>query len=195
MKTEKAKLIERIILVDTGYVDDVSGILHHNYQQTLNRGIAPADLAKWLVNCGLDAGWRTEKAEGVQVVFVRFAGNPGWTNFQPDVAYKELDGMAFRDDMLGEFILSVVDEEDAESQDPLFVQCVRALEEDKAKHDVVLVPNMPRYGAELAEVLEHAKNSRYTLLSMQDPGGKGFTHVQLGFGLLDAMGISPEELG
>jgi hypothetical protein len=106
---------------------------------------------------------------------------------------KEVDGQAFRDDKLGEFLLSAVTEEDINAGKPLFVQCVQALVEDKKKRSVVLVPDMARYGDLLDEQLAADRQFEVTLLSMQPHSANGVNHVLTGFGLMHAMGIRPEE--
>ena len=189
---EKTILKDRIILIDADHADAVAADLRSNFKRMLGREIPAADMASWLVCCALDAGWKTEQGE-VQVVFVHSAACRKLSHFLPANLEKEVDGQAFRDDKLGEFLLSAVTEEDINAGKPLFVQCVQALVEDKKKRSVVLGPDMARYGDLLDEQLAADRQFEVTLLSMQPHSANGVNHVLTGFGLMHAMGIRPEE--
>ena len=108
---EKTILKDRIILIDADHADAVAADLRSNFKRMLGREIPAADMASWLVCCALDAGWKTEQGE-VQVVFVHSAACRKLSHFLPANLEKEVDGQAFRDEKLGEFLLSAVAEED-----------------------------------------------------------------------------------
>lgn len=190
---EKAILKDRIILVDADHADAVAADLRANFKRMIGREIPPADMASWLVCCALDAGWKSE-ADQVQVVFVYSAASKNLRHFLPADLQTEVDGQAFRDEALGEFLLSAVAEEDINAGKPLFVQCFQALVEDKKKRSVVLVPDLSRYGEALDELLSSPHECEVTLLSMLPHSVEGVSHVVSGYGLMHAMGIRSDEL-
>lgn len=190
---EKAILKDRIILIDAGHADAVAADLRANFKRMIGRDIPAADMASWLVCCALDAGWKSEDGQ-VQVVFVHSAKGKEMTNFLPSDLDTEVDGKAFRDDALGEFLLSAVQEEGINVGKPLFVQCFQALVEDKKTRNVVLFPDLERYGDLLDEQFAKEHDCKVTVLSMQPPRpADSISHVVAGFGLMHAMGIRPEE--
>ncbi len=191
MKSEKVKLNKRIILVDTAYTDTVCGILRRHFGAEGGQPVPAADMAQWLVCCALDAEWRQADEEPTQVVFVRPKGFTRMENFVPGILDTEMDGMAFSDPSLGEFLLSVVTEEEVNGGDPLFLQCFRALEQDSSAHHCALVADTARYGSELRQALKEAKNCTATLISMDpQPETAGpFRQEVLGYSLMHAMHI------
>ena len=189
---EKVTLKDKIILVDADHVQTVANVLRSDFERMLKRPIEKVDMAAWLLCCALDANWKGNQNE-VQVVFVHSEGQSVMADFLPGDLAKEVDGKAFRDEVMGEFLLSAVKEESINAGKPLFVQCFQALVEDKKKRSVILVPNLQRYGDALIEQLEHENECTTTMLSMLPFEGKSFAHVVLGFSLIKAMGIRSEE--
>ena len=212
---ERQQFKENVILVDADYLDSVAGDMRRNFSQFLGRQIPEADLAEWLVCAALDGGipedekvkqaWaETEKKEAfdvqsaqeVQVVFVRSLAKTMLQHFLPANLLAGIDGQAFRDPFLGEFLISVVPEEKITGQtEPLFAESARYLQNCSDVKRLILVPNLQKYGSIILGDLEKAEEgASVVILSMQPEEGRGFRSEILGYSLMHALGIAPEEL-
>lgn len=190
---EKTKGKEHVILVDADYVDGVVSTLMRDFQNMLGHAIPLADMADWLICCALDAGVNVSASSQVQVIFVRSVKKLVMAGFNPGDLTTQLDGQAFRDERLGEFLLSTICDEQVNEGSPLTVQCVETLLSDKQTRTLTLVPDMQRYGQELMPLLQQEHDCQVTLLSMQPQPGERWNIVQLGYSLMHAMGIRSEE--
>lgn len=199
---ERQQFKETVILVDADYLDGLASDLRSNFTKVLGRDVPVADLAEWLVCAALDGGApEDEKGESqgeVQVVFIRSLSKTRLDHFEPGNMLSGLDGQAFRDPYLGEFLLSVVPEEKPAGQtEPLFAESTRYLLTCKEIKRLVLVPDMQKYGDYLREDIGKAEGEdvpRVVILAMQPEEGGGYQTEILGYSLLHALGIAPEEL-
>lgn len=192
-----------VILLDADYVDKVAFDLTVNFERMLMRRIPQADLAQWLVCVALDGGLLYDgeaevasdggRKDGIQVVFLHGEGRAEMKCFTPG-RFADVDGQAFRDERLGEFLMSAVRCEHM-AGDAFFVECVEALLSSDEVRTVVLIPDMERYGAVLKSLLSReGRKKDVTLLTMQPESGRGFQSEILGYSLMHAMGIRGEEL-
>ena len=197
---QKENFKETVILVDADYVDGVAFDLTVNFERMLMRRIPQADLAQWLVCVALDGGAAPHEGEGsgahgdeTQVIFLHRPDAEGMKNFAPG-RYADLDGQAFRDPHLGEFLMSALRDEVPTGED-LFVECTAALLGSEEVKTVILVPDMERSGGALKTLLaREGRKKDVTLLAMQPESGRGFQSEILGYSLMHAMGIRGEEL-
>lgn len=189
---QKTELKENVILVDANHVDHVASHLRSTFQQMLGRDIPAVDLATWLVCCALDGGVPEGKNE-VQCVLLHSKEKQQLEQFVPAGLQSEIDGNAFMDPALGEFLMSVVPQEEL-SGDNLFVQCAQVVLDASEVKRVVLVPNestVDELGKTLSEI---PQGKQVTLLTMQPRDARGYQENMLGFSLMHAMGIKSEEL-
>lgn len=191
----KKEVRENILLVDADALDETIGQLRAFMSQRLGRELPAADLASWIVCCAMDAGWDKSGDKGVnsRVVFVRSAEKTQMQHLQPGDLTTELDGKAFTDPYMGEFLLSVVTEEGNQGQQPLYVQCVETLLADAAKHQLLLVPDVARCAAGLQQAVK-GNEARVKVMGMRLDAWPGMDVMQLGFGLLHAMNVSPDDV-
>lgn len=189
---EQTRWKENVVLVDADYVDEVAFDLTVNFERMLERRIPPADLAQWLVCVALDGGVNGSGNE-VQVVMVHGKGKTGLENFTPS-AYDEMDGHAFGENALGEFLLSVVPDEAPGHEAPLFVQAFEALSQAEGVKRLIGVPAMARYGEALQRVLRRVEGKDVTLLVMEPQAGRTFRTEILGYSLMNALGIRGDEI-
>ena len=186
---------QTVILVDADYADSVAFDLTVNFERMLMRRIPQADLAQWLVCVALDGSSLQLPQEGegsVQTIFLY--NKEVMQNFRPGRLVEDIDGQAFRDERLGEFLMSAVRKE-AMAGDQFFVECVETLLGSREVRTLVLVPDMEKYGAALKSLLaKEGRRKDVTLLSMQPESGRGFQSEILGYSLMHAMGIRGEEL-
>lgn len=188
---EQTQFKENVILVDADYVDEVAGNLKEYFRKTLSRDIPLADMADWLVCAALDGGVPAD-SKGVQCFFIHRPGTLCLKSFTPGDLRKELDGVGFKDQALGEFLLACLPDQ-SPVQDDFFCECVRALLGSKEVGRLVLVPDLARSGDGLTRLMAETKTDKQvTLLGMMPQ--EGFEHVMLGFSLLHAMGVKSEEI-
>ena len=189
---ETTEWCENVILVDADYVDSVAFNLTVNFERMLNRPIAKADLAQWLVCAALDGGLKQGQHE-VQVVLVHGKEKEAFENFVPANFKTELDGMAFSDAYLGEFRLSAVRVENLVSSEELFAQSLETLADTKEVKRMVVVPAMEKYAHKIRPILSRVDGKEITLLSMEPQTGSGFKQEILGYSLINALGIRADE--
>lgn len=188
---EQTQFKENVILIDADYADEVAGGLREYSQKMLSRDIPQADMADWLVCAALDGGIPANGG-GVQCFFIHRPDTRSLKSFCPGGVGKELDGVAFKDDAMGEFLLACLPDQ-SPVQDDFFCECVRALLGSNEVKHLVVVPDWARSGKELVHLMAAEKTSKQvTLLSMAPQ--EEFCHATLGFSMLHAMGVRSEEI-
>ena len=188
----KPQFQRNTIVVDADYLEEVASNLSTFLSGKIHRAIPSADLAEWLVCCAIDAS--VEGGENTfQVIFVHSAALASLAHFTPCDFSADLDGKAFRDPLMGEFLVSAVCDEHVNMGLPLFVQSVEILLSEPQVEKLILVANIKRFGDSLSPELEKsAKN--ITLLTMTPDEALPIHQEILGYSLLHAMGIEPDEL-
>ena len=197
-EAQNIKWSENIIIVDGDYIDHVAFDLIVNFERMLNRRIPAADFSQWVVNIALDGRLKPGNHE-TQVVLLHDKQNPKLENFAPADYAKELNGQAFKDSQLGEFIINAIatDDEVAEKDNVLLDLLKTVLSHEEVKR-IMLVPN-----AEDSHLISTLRSTRrdvddelkhITLFAMQPLEGGNFKQQILGYSLLNAMGISSSEI-
>ena len=191
---ERSKMKGNVILIDADYVDCVAAELTAGFQDMLFRSLPKADLAAWLVCSALD-GDIPEGDNEIQTIFIHTPEKEAMEYFEPGIMKKELDGLAFRDPIVGEFLMSSIpDTGNIMFDTPLMVQCVEAVLESKDVKRVVIVPEMTNGGDKILELIDKHKDKQVTLLTMEPIQQEGINHALLGYGIMYAMGIKGDEL-
>lgn len=193
----QAKWSENVILIDADYVDKVAFNLIVNFERMLNRPIPKAGMALWADCVSLDGGLR-EGDNQTQVVLIHSKGKQQMDNFEPSNFATDLSGKAFKDH-LGEFIFDAYPvEEDLVSQGDFFIDALQMITAQKEVKRVMVIPNAEDdyiYN-KVRETLNHLDDTdkRIMVYAMQPmPGGK-FQQEILGYSLMAALRIKPEEI-
>lgn len=189
---EKTEWKDTVVLIDADYVDSVAFNLIVNFERILNRPIPKADLAHWLVCVALDGGVPEGENE-IQVVLIHGKNKKEMENFTPS-AYAEMDGQAFRDPYVGEFMLSALADESPASTEALYVQAFETLVDAKEIKRLILAPDMTSYGTNLQRILHEVKEKEVALLAMEPLNLRGIRTDILGYSLMSALGIRSDEL-
>ena len=197
-EAQNIKWSENIIIVDGDYIDHVAFDLIVNFERMLNRRIPAAAFSQWAVNIALDGRLKPGNHE-TQVVLLHDRKNPKLENFAPADYLKELNGQAFKDSQLGEFIINAIatGDEVAEKDDVLLDLLKTILNHEEVKR-VMIVSNaedchlMSTLRSTLRDVDDELKH--ITLFAMQPLEGGNFKQQILGYSLLNAMGISASEI-
>lgn len=191
------KWAENVIIVDADYVDRVAFDLIVNFERMIGRKISRADMSQWAVCVALDGGLR-EGNHQTQLVLIHDKKRIGMENFSPSMFDKELNGQAFKDARLGEFLVSSYPVEELTGKEEFILEVVKAALAQKEVKRIMVVPNAEE-GSIYDEIraLMHAlddEERHVTLFTMQPlPGGK-FRQELLGYSLMNALGIKSNEI-
>ena len=197
-EAQNIKWSENIIIVDGDYIDHVAFDLIVNFERMLNRRIPATDFSQWAVNIALDGRLKLGNHE-TQVVLLHDKKNRKLENFAPADYEKELNGQAFKDPQLGEFIINsiVTSDEVAEKNNVLLDLLKTVLSHEEIKR-IMLIPNAEdsHLISTLRSTLRDADDElkHITLFAMQPLEGGNFKQQILGYSLLNAMGISSSEI-
>ena len=197
-EAQNIKWSENIIIVDGDYVDHVAFDLIVNFERMLNRRIPATDFSQWAVNIALDGRLKVGNHE-TQVVLLHDKKNPKLENFVPAEYEKELNGQAFKDPQLGEFIINAIATGDeATKKDDILLDLLKTVLNYGEVKRIMIVPNaedshlMSTLRSTLRNVDDELKH--ITLFAMQPLEGGNFKQQILGYSLLNAMGISSSEI-
>lgn len=191
------KWTENMIIADADYIDKVAFDLIVNFERMINRRIQPADMAQWAVCIALDGGLREGEHE-TQVVLIHDKQKMAMQNFRPANFEKDLNAQAFKDEKLGEFIISSYPtEEKMVGKDDFLVDVARTVCNAKEVKRVMIIPNSEVGDAydRLRDMLRQVDDEkRVTLFAMQPLPGGNFRQEILGYSLMNALGISADEI-
>ncbi len=191
------KWTENVIIADADYIDKVAFDLIVNFERMINRRIQPANMAQWAVCIALDGGLREGEHE-TQVVLIHDKQSMAMKNFRPANYEKDLNAQAFKDDKLGEFIISSYPtEEKMVGKDDFLVDVARTVCNAKEVKRVMIIPNSEVGDAydRLRDMLRQVDDEkRVTLFAMQPLPGGNFRQEILGYSLMNALGISADEI-
>ena len=198
LNTNNIKWSENVIIADADYIDKVAFDLIVNFERMINRRIQPADMAQWIVCIALDGGLREGEHE-TQVVLIHDKQTMAMKNFRPSHFEKDLNAQAFKDNKLGEFVISSYPTEDkVVGKDDFLVDVARTICNAKEVERVMIIPNSEAGDvyAQLRNMLRKVddEEKRITLFAMQPLPGGNFRQEILGYSLMKALGISAEEI-
>lgn len=197
LNTNNIKWSENVIIADADYIDKVAFDLIVNFERMINRRIQPADMAQWAVCVALDGGLREGEHE-TQVILIHNEQSKKMQNFCPADYEKDLNAQAFKDARLGEFVISSYPtEEKMVGKDDFLVDIARTVCNAKEVKRVMIVPNSEEGNAYdlLHDMLRKVDDEkRVTLFAMQPLPGGNFRQEILGYSLMNALGISANEI-
>lgn len=184
---------EQMIVADADYAGRVALRIASAFQDMLNRQVGEADLARWIDCVALDGGMRPGNQQ-TQVALVHDKHSLGMEPFSPS-AFDDIDGQAFSDS-LGEFLLSAVAVEDIVKKEDLIADMLElAMEREEVKRIVVVADcESGSCGERLRRALDKGNTERVTLLAMRPLPDGPFRQEQLGFSVMQALGIRSDEV-
>ena len=195
--TTTVKWSENVIIADADYVDHVAFDLTVNFERMLGRCIHAADISQWAVCVALDGGLRPGEHE-TQLVLVHNRDSKKIDNFKPSDYETELNAQAFKDEQLGEFLVTSLPVEDMVTKNQFMVELLQAVLAQEPVKRIMVIPNAdtPELYDELRHVLKNVddEQKRVTLFAMQPMMGGNFRQEILGYSLLSALGISADEI-
>ena len=195
---QEGKWSENVILVDADYVDKVAFNLIVNFERMLGRQIPKADMALWADCVALDGGLR-QGDNLTQVVLIHSKNKLQLDNFTPSNYADDLTNKAFKDH-LGEFIFDAYHaEEELVGYGDFFVDALQLISAQKEVKRIMVIPNAEDVHIynkvrETLNRIEDDDNKRITVFAMQPMPGGNFRQEILGYSLMAALNIKPDEL-
>ena len=191
---KKIQFAPNVMLIDASYLNQVIGDMREHFSTVLNRNLPQADLARLLECMGLDAGMRgTENS--IQVIFIYDSHLPKFTECIPSDLDKELNNVAFKGN-LGEFSIYSFQPSEMASIEDLFTESLQLVGECKDTKRIIAIPDEVIYGSKMEQFIKEMKGKeQITLFGMNPPAKTELYDFQiLGFAILQALGIRPDEL-
>ena len=189
------KFAEKVILIDTSYINKVTADLSQHFGQMIGRELPKADLPIFLECVAMDAA--IQPGENVlQVLLVYDKEHTKMDAFNPGDLKKELNDVAFKS-QLGEFQLNTFEPSDMADREAFFLEAVKLVADAKEVKHLVVVPSETEYGDKLPEILEKVdgKESIHVLGMNPLAPSKAFRWEMMGYAVLQALGIRSDELG
>lgn len=189
---------ENVIIVDADYIDDVAFNLTLNFERMLDRRIPAADFSQWIVNIALDGRMKPGNHE-TQVVVLHDKGKRQLDNYVPSSLGQELDKQAFKDETLGEFIINTIATGGKVTEkDEVMLDFLKIVLSHKEVSRIMIVPNAE--DGNIYNLLRNAlrdvddEEKHVTLFAMQPMEGGNFKQQILGYSIINAMGITADEI-
>ncbi len=196
--SQNIKMSENVIIVDADYIDDVAFNLTLNFERMLNRRIPAADFSQWIVNIALDGRMKPGNHE-TQVVVLHDKGKRQLDNYVPSSLGQELDKQAFKDETLGEFIINTIATGGKVTEkDEVMLDFLKIVLSHKEVSRIMIVPNAE--DGNIYNLLRNAlrdvddEEKHVTLFAMQPMEGGNFKQQILGYSIMNAMGITADEI-
>ena len=197
MKEENIRLSENVIIADADYIDRVAFLLSVQFERMIGRRIPPADMSQWAVCIALDGGLR-EGANETQLVLVHDKGKEKMENFVPTGFADELNGCAFRDEKIGEFIVNAYATSDSVSKTDYMEELLRTALAHEEVRRIMVIPDGEDGETydRVRQTLRQAapEDKRVTVFAMQPMAGGNFQQEILGYSVMNALGIKANEI-
>ncbi len=191
---KKIEFAQHVLLIDAAYLNKVVADMRVHFSQVLNRELPKADLACLLECIGLDAGLRGAD-NTIQVFLIYDAKLPKLTDCVPGDLEKELHSVAFKGN-LGEFSIYAFQPSELASREDLFIESLQLVGECKDTKRIVAIPDEIGYSKQLNSYIKEMKGKDgVTAFGMNPPAGElSYDFQILGFAILQALGVKPDEL-
>lgn len=164
----------------------------------LDRRIPAADFSQWIVNIALDGRMKPGNHE-TQVVVLHDKGKRQLDNYVPSSLGQELDKQAFKDETLGEFIINTIATGGKVTEkDEVMLDFLKIVLSHKEVSRIMIIPNAE--DGNIYNLLRNAlrdvddEEKHVTLFAMQPMEGGNFKQQILGYSIINAMGITADEI-
>ncbi|MBQ9644816.1 MAG: hypothetical protein IJV24_00470 [Prevotella sp.] len=193
MEQQQAQWAENIILADADHIDKVAFDLIVNFERMLGRRIPQADMPRWAECIALDGGLRQGDNQ-TNVILIHDKDHSALSNFTPANYHQELNGQAFNGP-LGEFVFSSIPTSPLADKLQLFADTLTFLLSISTVKRLMVIPDESNY-QRIHDIIRKADctDKHITVFAMQPMPGGHFAQEILGFSLLSALGIKPDEI-
>ena len=190
----KIQFAPTVMLIDAAYINKVVADMRVHFSQVLGRELPQADLACILECIGLDAGMRG-KDNMIQVILIYDAELPKFTDCVPSALEKELNNVAFKGS-LGEFSIYSFQPSEMATREDLFIESLQLIGTSKETKRILVVPEEMSYSHKLEPYIKEMKGKEHIAVFGMNPLPQTelYEFQLLGFAILQALGIKPDEL-
>lgn len=194
MEKEKLKTDDFVILIDADYLDEVGRSMRDYFSHIVKRNLPKADMPALIEGIALDGGIRPGDNK-IQVILVYSKVLGKFSFCEPSDLTEELHCVAFKSNV-GEFSFTSYSTENLVSHENLYSEFMEALATSQNTKLILLVGNMSSYNKDSVKLLQEVTDREVCYFNMNpDETCKySFKYANLGYGLLHAMGVKPEEL-
>lgn len=189
---------EQLIIIDAEYIDEMAQELKAFLQKAQNLTVHRADLAQLLVNIAADSSM-TRAEHSTQVVLVHEQKQRSFAHFLPQ-EFAELQGVAFADEVYGEFLVDSVPAPGIRSKSDLLCDVLQEAGSHDEVQRIALVaslhagtPDTAALSAVIDELKIHHKMQLFSLQAAEK-GLSGLAVHTLVFALLHAFGVNADDL-
>ena len=194
INNNELKFAEKVILIDTAYINKVTKDLSQHFGQVIGRELPKADLAIFLECVAMDAA--IQPGDNVlQVLFVYDKDENKMDAFNPSDLKNELSDVAFKS-QLGEFQLNAFEPSDMADRESFFLEAVKLVADAKEVKHLVIVPSESEYADKLPEIFDKVDGKESIhVLGMNPPAPSDkYQWEMLGYAVLQALGIRSNEI-
>ncbi len=194
MEKGKLKTDDYVILIDAGYLEEVGRSMHDYFNRIVKRSLPKADMPALIEGIALDSEIRPADNK-IQVIFVYPESLDKFSFCEPSDLAGNLHCVAFKSNV-GEFSFTSYSTENLVSHEELCGEFIEALTVSQNTKVVIVVGNMPAYSMESVRMLQEVTDREVYYFNMDPKESQQYTfkYNNLGYVLLHAMGIKPEEL-
>ena len=194
INNNELKFAEKVILIDTAYINKVTKDLSQHFGQVIGRELPKADLAIFLECVAIDAAIQPG-GNVLQVLFLYDKNESKMDAFNPSDLKKELNDVAFKS-QLGEFQLNAFEPSEMADKETFFLESVRLIADAKEVKHLVVVPSESEYGDKLPEIFDKVDGKESIhVLGMNPPvSSDKYQWEMLGYAVLQALGIRSDEI-
>lgn len=193
METE-IKLPETVFVVDASFLEFATLNLKSFFEQHLGRTLDEIDLSLLFTYLMLDTEISIDDKQ-VQVLLAYDGETENFSVCSPSSLKEELNGVAFKNEELGEFLFASTTTEGMVSREELFLDLVRVSCENDNVKNIVLLTREDEYSQELRNLIEENKNKNISQFGItKQPLSTTITYFLFAYPAMKAMGIRGDEL-
>lgn len=201
MKDENKTNIDanNIIVVDTDYLEEVTGILKGGFEKQLGRSFQKADLAQWTDCIALDGGLVPGDNKTAVILFHDHK-KKALFHYVPSDFEKELNDKAFKDN-LGEFVYTSIPVENEALKGEMFSETIAVFGVEETVKSITVVADMEKYYKNIETGLtdykkknKDNKDIEFTAVTMHKKSDWEKNQVILGFSIMHTLGITDDDL-
>jgi len=193
METE-IKLPETVFVVDASFLEFATLNLKSFFEQHLGRTLGEIDLSLLFTYLMLDTEISIDDKQ-VQVLLAYDGETENFSVCSPSSLKEELNGVAFKNEELGEFLFASTTTEGMVSREELFLDLVRVSCENDNVKNIVLLTREDEYSQELRNLIEENKDKNISQFGItKQPLSTTITYFLFAYPAMKAMGIRGDEL-
>lgn len=184
---------ETVMLIDATLLNLIVSDFKKNFEDMLRRPLQDMDIPQFVVNLALDANIPAANKE-IQVIFVYDDSCSILKHSIPSDLSKELNGVAFQDNM-GEFVFASLSPEEMTTREDLYFDLLHIISESADVKRIITIPFEANNKETIHRTLNEIKDKEVTLFGMNKPEKAiKYSWQMLAYPIMQALGIKGEEI-